>query len=217
MPSPTFIFPPFPLFSNKSLIVRSFSVSFQQSSIHAIRSFSASFPARRSSVSAAMLMNNSLNSSSSKVLEKRSTNSTKPDDDERMPKRRLVRNKEDTKTASFDPPENVEQTIQNDKPPILTDPANSNIAANPDLVANNTMNSEEKTSEETKNKESDIDNLDLKSPKEKQCWNMYCKMTEKGINVSFDTILRGMLTPTEYRLSRRHSLKPTNTDPPKST
>lgn len=41
------------------------------------------------------------------------------------------------------------------------------------------------------------------SPKEKQCWDMYCKMSKKGINVSFDTILRGMLTPTEYRLRRK--------------
>ncbi|KAG5873999.1 hypothetical protein JTB14_015930 [Gonioctena quinquepunctata] len=48
------------------------------------------------------------------------------------------------------------------------------------------------------------DKEELKSAKEKQCWNMYCKMTEKGINISFDTILRGMLTPTEYRLSKKH-------------
>ncbi|CAH1962972.1 unnamed protein product [Acanthoscelides obtectus] len=41
------------------------------------------------------------------------------------------------------------------------------------------------------------------SPKEKQCLHMYRKMTAKGINVSFDTILRGMLTPTEYRLSKK--------------
>lgn len=47
-------------------------------------------------------------------------------------------------------------------------------------------------------------NEELKSPKEKQCWNLYCKMVEKGVNVSFDTILRGMLTPTEYRLSREN-------------
>lgn len=42
------------------------------------------------------------------------------------------------------------------------------------------------------------------SPKEKQCWNLYCKMMEKGVNVSFDTILRGMLTPTEYRMSKKN-------------
>lgn len=45
---------------------------------------------------------------------------------------------------------------------------------------------------------------DTKTPKEKQCWNLYCKMVEKGVNVSFDTVLRGMLTPTEYRMSKKN-------------
>lgn len=39
----------------------------------------------------------------------------------------------------------------------------------------------------------------------KQCWDLYKKMSEKGVVVSFDTILRGMLTPTEYRLHRSRS------------
>lgn len=46
------------------------------------------------------------------------------------------------------------------------------------------------------------------TPKEKQCWDMYCKMSEKGVNISFDTILRGMLTPTEYRLRRKSITTP---------
>lgn len=44
------------------------------------------------------------------------------------------------------------------------------------------------------------------NPKEKQCWDMYRKMNKKGVAISFDTILRGMLTPTEYRLRRKSSL-----------
>lgn len=46
--------------------------------------------------------------------------------------------------------------------------------------------------------------VDTKTPKEQQCWNLYCKMMEKGVNVSFDTVLRGMLTPTEYRMSKKN-------------
>lgn len=46
----------------------------------------------------------------------------------------------------------------------------------------------------------------LDTQKEKQCWELYKKMCEKGVTVSFDTILRGMLTPTEYRLHRKQSL-----------
>ncbi|KAG5868800.1 hypothetical protein JTB14_032699 [Gonioctena quinquepunctata] len=76
------------------------SVSFQQSSIHAIRSFSASFPARRASVATALMFGNHLKSVTPKVQEKRSTNSTIPDDNERVPKRRLVRsNTEEPKTV----------------------------------------------------------------------------------------------------------------------
>lgn len=38
-----------------------------------------------------------------------------------------------------------------------------------------------------------------RSKKEKECWKLFQKMLDKGVNVSYDTILRGMLTPTELR------------------
>lgn len=37
------------------------------------------------------------------------------------------------------------------------------------------------------------------SQKEKECWKLFQKMLLKGVTVSYDTILRGMLTPTELR------------------
>lgn len=39
--------------------------------------------------------------------------------------------------------------------------------------------------------------------KEKDCWHLYKRMCDKGVHVSFDTVLRGMLTPTEYRLRQK--------------
>lgn len=75
---------------------------------------------------------------------------------------------------------------------------------------NDSSNQSEKSataSEETAST-SEVKKEEEKSPKEKQCWNLYCKMTEKGINVSFDTILRGMLTPTEYRISKKKFIDP---------
>lgn len=39
----------------------------------------------------------------------------------------------------------------------------------------------------------------VRSIKEKECWILFQKMANKGISVSYDTILRGMLTPTEVR------------------
>lgn len=35
--------------------------------------------------------------------------------------------------------------------------------------------------------------------KERDCWKLFKKMLGNGITVNYDTILRGMLTPTELR------------------
>lgn len=74
-------------------------MSFQQSSIHAIRSFSASFPARRASVAAAFMLGNHSRTPTAihapKMQEKRATNSNQPDDDERVAKRRVMKSLQD--------------------------------------------------------------------------------------------------------------------------
>ncbi|KAF7279743.1 hypothetical protein GWI33_006776 [Rhynchophorus ferrugineus] len=89
--------------TNKNISLRKTikSVSFQQSSIHAIRSFSASFPSRRSSMATALALNTSQDNDTSsrhaptKNQEKRGTNPSSPNSEERQPKRRLLRNKND--------------------------------------------------------------------------------------------------------------------------
>ncbi|KYN06490.1 hypothetical protein ALC62_02569 [Cyphomyrmex costatus] len=43
----------------------------------------------------------------------------------------------------------------------------------------------------------------FQTTKEKECWHLYRRMCDKGVCVSFDTVLRGMLTPTEYRLRQK--------------
>lgn len=43
----------------------------------------------------------------------------------------------------------------------------------------------------------------LKTAKERECWKLFEKMATRGISVSYDTILRGMLTPTELRLIQK--------------
>lgn len=65
-----------------------FLVSFQQSSIHAVRSFSASFPARRGSVATALMIGNNVQKDKSN-----NHSSLSADDNDRGPKRRLVRTK----------------------------------------------------------------------------------------------------------------------------
>lgn len=51
--------------------------------------------------------------------------------------------------------------------------------------------------------ENDPETPKFETTKEKECWAMYKKMSEKGLPVAYDTILRGMLTPTEYRSIRK--------------
>lgn len=43
----------------------------------------------------------------------------------------------------------------------------------------------------------------VRSIKEKECWTLFQKMINKGISVSYETIMRGMLTPTEVRAVER--------------
>lgn len=43
----------------------------------------------------------------------------------------------------------------------------------------------------------------LKTAKERECFKLFQKMTTRGISVSYDTILRGMLTPTELRMIQK--------------
>lgn len=50
--------------------------------------------------------------------------------------------------------------------------------------------------------QNDVDNVFpeyVRSIKEKECWILFQKMINKGISVSYETIMRGMLTPTEVR------------------
>ncbi|KAF4522058.1 hypothetical protein B566_EDAN004040 [Ephemera danica] len=58
------------------------------------------------------------------------------------------------------------------------------------------------TQEDLEDEEDETPRPRFETPKEKECWQLYRKMCEKGLTVSFDTVLRGMLTPTEYRLRR---------------
>lgn len=43
----------------------------------------------------------------------------------------------------------------------------------------------------------------VRSIKEKECWLLFQKMANKGISVSYETILRGMLTPSEVRIAQK--------------
>ncbi|KAB0796837.1 hypothetical protein PPYR_10898 [Photinus pyralis] len=172
--------------SNKSFHLRK-TVSFQQSSIYAVRSFSASFPARRGSVVTALMLNSS-NSDKCANLEKRTTQETGTDDG-REPKRRLLRTKSNSLYSSTELEESTELQCENKNPSSTTQNGSLNGSNDVKLEVNESPPSSNEPAFET--------------PKEKQCWEMYRKMSGKGVRISFETILRGMLTPTEYRLRRK--------------
>ncbi|XP_030750087.1 uncharacterized protein LOC115877879 [Sitophilus oryzae] len=215
------------LTKNASLRKTVKSVSFQQSSIHAVRSFSASFPARRGSVACALAPSSGNSASSTKngpakTQEKRSTNPSSPHSDERVPKRRLLRAKTEEaktdlwqRTSEFPRSRNSAEiqtsatfsvdiqtkTTENSNETTLEESMKLNLEENIILIT-----TDDQKKEDLLENEKNIEDLPPDTPNEKQCWAMYCKMTEKGINVSYDTILRGLLTPTEYRMRRKTSL-----------
>ncbi|XP_062549493.1 myb-like protein I isoform X2 [Armigeres subalbatus] len=51
------------------------------------------------------------------------------------------------------------------------------------------------------------DLVDGQTPKERECYRLFKKMSNMGLSVSYDTILRGMLTPTELRVLQKQKSK----------
>ncbi|XP_065084665.1 protein hunchback-like [Ochlerotatus camptorhynchus] len=49
--------------------------------------------------------------------------------------------------------------------------------------------------------------VDGQTPKERECYRLFQKMSNMGLSVSYDTILRGMLTPTELRVLQKQRTK----------
>lgn len=80
------------------------------------------------------------------------------------------------------------------RPYDIGDASNDNDTPKENGTSSDTSN--EEVQNNVNNNVTEMDNIDAdKQPifntnKEQDCWNMYQKMTKKGINVSYDTILR---------------------------
>lgn len=63
----------------------------------------------------------------------------------------------------------------------------------------------EKGSQNNNTKVQDDENYpdNVQSVRERECYRLYQKMSNMGLNVSFDTVMRGMLTPTELRVIQK--------------
>ncbi|KAK4877285.1 hypothetical protein RN001_009791 [Aquatica leii] len=150
------------------------TVSFQQSSIHAVRSFSASFPARRGSVVTTLMLNNSNFDKApniSAVHEKRATVESSTDD-VREPKRRLLRTNSNTLNSSLGAEEDNAvakpiETNENDTHHSKTDC----IVPIDSQTSSAKLDIDEDIHENSEGKESDAQPK-FDTPKEKQCWEI---------------------------------------------
>ncbi|KAL9875071.1 uncharacterized protein ACN427_013329 isoform 2-T2 [Glossina fuscipes fuscipes] len=43
----------------------------------------------------------------------------------------------------------------------------------------------------------------VRSHKGRECWKLFLKMSASGVNIAYDTIMRGLLTPTEFRQQQK--------------
>ncbi|XP_011191211.3 uncharacterized protein LOC105217749 [Zeugodacus cucurbitae] len=75
-----------------------------------------------------------------------------------------------------------------------------------DSNANNVSNSTQNTTKDAtelacneKQNEEYIYPEYVRTLKERECWKLFRKMSVKGVSVTYETVLRGMLTPTEFR------------------
>lgn len=75
----------------------------------------------------------------------------------------------------------------------------------------NDLNSTNKPSDKEKFKEKKSEGTDDKTHdktlKELECWRLYQKMKNTGLSVSYETILRGILKPSELRILEKQKKK----------
>ncbi|XP_037818852.1 GATA zinc finger domain-containing protein 11 [Lucilia sericata] len=107
------------------------------------------------------------------------------------------------------------QRIKSNRPPTAPPGSifhNNNSKLNNEMPAHNSKSTEEKENNMESLKPNVSPTLNdkpleeeyefpeyVRSLKERECWKLYMKMSTKGVNITYDTILRGMLTPTEFR------------------
>uniref|UniRef100_A0AAG5D6V3 Uncharacterized protein n=1 Tax=Anopheles atroparvus TaxID=41427 RepID=A0AAG5D6V3_ANOAO len=80
--------------------------------------------------------------------------------------------------------------------------ATSSVESHPTSLSTTSTNKPE-ANKATAGVGSTATNGDLQTPKEQECYRLFLKMSKKGLAVSYDTILRGMLTPTELRVLQK--------------
>nr|XP_049461165.1 uncharacterized protein LOC120961481 isoform X2 [Anopheles coluzzii] len=94
-------------------------------------------------------------------------------------------------------------TADNSDSDQLDDCATPTAEATPISATNVGSSKAPDTAKATNGANASATNGDLQTPKEQECYRLFLKMSKKGLAVSYDTILRGMLTPTELRVLQK--------------
>uniref|UniRef100_A0A8W7P6A2 Uncharacterized protein n=1 Tax=Anopheles coluzzii TaxID=1518534 RepID=A0A8W7P6A2_ANOCL len=94
-------------------------------------------------------------------------------------------------------------TAENSDSDQLDDCASPTAEATPISATNVGSSKAPDTAKATNGANASAANGDLQTPKEQECYRLFLKMSKKGLAVSYDTILRGMLTPTELRVLQK--------------
>ncbi|KXJ79924.1 hypothetical protein RP20_CCG027527, partial [Aedes albopictus] len=114
---------------------------------------------------------------------------------------------EDTKSDDDKDTQSDDETKDNTTPNITTSrpipPAAHAAKTIPTTTEVQTLGDAGNTGTGTGNQ----DLVDGQTPKERECYRLFQKMSNMGLSVSYDTILRGMLTPTELRVLQKQKNK----------
>ncbi|EEB16536.1 conserved hypothetical protein [Pediculus humanus corporis] len=188
------------------------SVSFQHQT-NLTKNYLTSFPSRRVPAGTPIIIpspvinNPALTPAQLKDRDKRLSSIYFTGTDNRGTKRRLIRSPT-SETVKDDNIYDNDKTTKTTTTPTTT--CSFDINNNNNYIkktSHNNNNNDKETDfyrdDDDKNK---VNEPEFKNPKEKECWILYKKMIENGVTVTFDTVLRGMMTPTEYRL-RKNPLK----------
>uniref|UniRef100_A0A182PQE7 Uncharacterized protein n=1 Tax=Anopheles epiroticus TaxID=199890 RepID=A0A182PQE7_9DIPT len=123
-------------------------------------------------------------------------------------------NKDKDRSEGKDRSERRNETADSGDSDHLTDDNSSTPTETPTIPSTNVGSAKANSNKTSTAAVSTTNNGDLQTPKEQECYRLFLKMSKKGLAVSYDTILRGMLTPTELRVlqkkkSRQQSLSGT--------
>ncbi|XP_055607493.1 AF4/FMR2 family member lilli-like isoform X2 [Uranotaenia lowii] len=105
------------------------------------------------------------------------------------------------------PSSGSDDPIPKEKSSTTSTPSNNSTTTTKPSNGSSTVSGQQKQQQNGSTDLSTTTTGDGQTPKERECYRLFQKMATKGLSVSYDTILRGMLTPTELRVLQKQRSK----------